>query len=50
MNLYLIEKSTSQSFDFGEIGEVQGETTETVVMYFTPRNERGRKVLSSDLV
>ena len=47
MSLYLTEKPTSQPFDFGKIGEVQGETTETVV---TARKERGRKELSSDLV
>lgn len=47
MNLYLTEKPTSQPFDFGKIGEAQGETTETVV---TARKERGRKELSCDLV
>ena len=31
MNLYLTERPKSQPFDFGKIGEVQGETTETVV-------------------
>ena len=40
-------KPTSQPFDFGKIGGVQGETTETVV---TARKERGRKELSGDLV
>ena len=40
-------KPTSQPFDFGNIGGVQGETTETVV---AARKERGRKELSSDLV
>jgi len=47
INLYLTEKLPSQPFDFGKIGEVQGETTETVV---TARKERGQKELSSDLV
>ena len=31
MNLYLTERPKSEPFDFGKIGEVQGETTETVV-------------------
>ena len=31
MNLHLTEQPTSQWFDFGKIGEVQGKTTETVV-------------------
>ena len=47
MNLYLTEQPTSQPFDFGKIGEGQGETTETVV---TARRERERKEGSSDLV
>ena len=47
MNLYLTGQPTSQPFDFGKIGEVQGETTETVA---TARRERGRKEGSSDLV
>ena len=38
---------TSQPFDFSKIGEVQGETTETVN---TTRRERGQKKGSSDLV
>ena len=38
---------TSQPFDFSKIGEVQGETTETVN---TTRRERGQKEGSSDLV
>ena len=47
MNLYLTEQPTSQPFDFGKIGEVQGETTKTVV---TARREKGRREGSSDLV
>ena len=47
MNLYLTEHPTSQPFDFGKVGEVQGETTETLVI---ARTERGRKERSSDLV
>jgi len=39
LNLFLTEQPTSQSFDFGKIGEVQGETTETVV---TARIQEGR--------
>ena len=51
-NFYLREQPTSQPFDFGKIGEVQRETTETVV---TARRERGRKegcqvILSNRLV
>ena len=40
MNLHL-------TFDFGKDGEVQGETTEILVI---ARRERGRKKGSSDLV
>ena len=29
INLYLTEQPTSQPFDFGKIGEVQGETVVT---------------------
>ena len=47
MNLYLTEQPTSQPFDFSKIGEVQGETTETVV---TERRESGQKEEASDLV
>ena len=47
INLYLTEQPTSQPFDFGKVGEVQGETTETLVI---ARRERGRKEGSSDLV
>ena len=47
INLYLTEQPTSQPFDFGRIGEVQGEKTETIVI---ARRERGRKEGSSDLV
>ena len=47
MNLYLTQQPTSQPFDFGKIGEVQGETTKTVV---TARREKGRREGSSDLV
>ncbi|CAH3141336.1 unnamed protein product [Porites evermanni] len=47
INLYLTERPTSQPFDFGRIGEVQGEKTETIVI---ARRERGRKEGSSDLV
>jgi len=42
MNLYLTEQPKSQPFDFGKIGEVQGETTETVL--------RGQVNLSSRVV
>ena len=42
-NLYLTEQPTSQPFDFGKIGEVQGETVVTA-------RERGEKEGSSDLV
>ena len=45
MNLYLTEQPTSQPFDFGRIGEVQGETVVSA-----RRPERGRKEGSSDLV
>ena len=48
LNLFLTEQLTSQSFAFGKIGEVQGETTETVVT--VSGRERGRKEGSSDLV
>ncbi|CAH3188374.1 unnamed protein product, partial [Porites lobata] len=41
------EVKITQPFDFGNIGEVQGETTETAV---TARGERGRKERSSALV
>ena len=44
MNLYLTEQPTSQPFDFGKIGEVQGETA------VSARRERGRKEGSTDLV
>ena len=47
MNHYLTEHPTSQPFDFGKVREVQGETTETLVI---ARRERGRKKGSSDLV
>lgn len=30
-NLYITEQSTSQPFDLDKMGEVEGETTETVV-------------------
>lgn len=43
INLYLTEQPTSQPFDFGKIGEVQGETVVTA-------RERGGKEGSSDLV
>jgi len=43
INLYLTEQPTSQPFDFGKIGEVQGETVVTT-------SERGGKEGSSDLV
>ena len=46
MNICLTEQPTSQPFYFGEIGKVQGEMTETVVI---GRWERGRKEGSSDL-
>ena len=46
MNLHLTEQPTSQPFDFGKVGEVQGETTETLVI---ARRERGRRKGSSDL-
>ena len=42
-NLYLTEQPTSQPFDFGKIGEVQGETVATA-------RGRGGKKGSSDLV
>ena len=48
MNLYLTERPKSQPFDFGKIGEVQGETTETVVT--ASGSESGRKDGSSELV
>ena len=48
LNLFLTEQPTSQSFTFGKIGEVQGETTETGVTI--SGRERGRKEGSSDLV
>ena len=48
LNLFLTEQPTSQLFAFGKIGEVQGETTETVVT--VSGRERGRKEGSSDLV
>ena len=41
------QPTSTQPFDFGRIGEVQGGTTETVV---TARRERGRKEGSNDLV
>ena len=41
------QPTSTQPFDFGRIGEVQGETTETVV---TARRERGRNEGSNDLV
>ena len=44
MNLYLTEQPTSQPFDFGKIGEVQGETA------VSARRGRGRKEGSTDLV
>ena len=47
MNHYLTEHPTSQPFDFGKVREVQGETTETLVI---ARRERERKKGSSDLV
>ena len=47
INLYLTEQPTSQPFDFGKIGEVLGERTETLVI---ARRKRGRKEGSSDLV
>ena len=43
INLYLTEQPTSQPFDFGKIGEVQGETA------VTPREGQGEE-RSSDLV
>ena len=43
INLYLTEQPTSQPFDFGKIGEVQGETA------VTPREGQGKE-RSSDLV
>ena len=46
MNYYLTEHPTSQQFDFGKVREVQGETTETLVI---ARRERGRRKGSSDL-
>ena len=39
LNLFLTEHPKSQSFDLRKIGEVQGETTETVV---TARIQEGR--------
>ena len=48
MNFYSTERPKSQPFDFGKIGEVQGETTETVVT--ASGRERGRKEGSSELV
>ena len=47
MNLYLTEHPTSQQFDFGKVREVEGQTTETLVI---ARREMGRKKGSSDLV
>ena len=41
------QPTSTQPFDFGRTGEVQGETTETAV---TARGERGRKERSSALV
>ena len=37
INLYLTEQPTSQPFDFGKIGEVQGETA------VTPREGQGEE-------
>ena len=48
MNLYVTEQPKSQSFDFGKIGEVHGETTEIVVT--VSGRERGRKEGSSEFV
>ena len=47
MNLYLTKQPTSQPFDFGKVGKVPGETTQTLVI---ARRERARKEGSSDLV
>ena len=44
------KQPTSQPFDFGKIGEVQRETTETVIPLITTRRETGRNKGSSDLV
>ena len=54
LNLFLTEQPKSQSFDFGKIGEVQGETTETVVTARIQEGrgdeKRGQVILSSRLV
>ena len=52
MNLYLTEKPASQPFDFGKIGEVQGETIETVTLPQEGRGDerRGQVILSSRLL
>ena len=50
INLYLTEQPTSQPFDFGKIGEVQGETVVTVRERGGGGGRRGQVILSSRLV
>ena len=49
INLYLTEQPTSQPFDFGKIGEVQGETVVTAREQ-GGGERRGKMILSSRLV
>ena len=45
INLYLTEQPTSQPFDFGKIGEVQGEAA--VTQTEVERRERSRDLVQS---